>query len=398
MLSEDVRNAFVEKKKRHTDDNDEEILLLKDYILSTECTDDIKRLIRGDYYFDVPRRFYIRRADTKRKRVCYKFSPKNNYILKLMAYVLMDYDSLFSDSLYSFRKYQDHRTFFGRIKEVDPDRKLYVLKTDIHSYGESLDQDILLSLLEPIVGRDRDFYNFLKWFITRNEYTDQGKVVKERFSIQPGAPIGSFFNNVYLMDMDRYIEAHSRFYMRFADDIAVYCDSLSECERIRDYISDFIKQRKLCINLDKTRIYSPGEEYAILGIAVGTGEYDISRDSLDKIMFKMERRANNLLRRIWKKKISKEEAQRIYIAYLNNYFYGKREEKGEINWTTWSFGIINSTKGLMELDHHVQNLIRMVSTGKKSGKRYNTNYEDIKEAGYKSLVHAYYHGVDKISK
>jgi hypothetical protein len=396
MQSVEVRQAFCAKKTKHlVKFDDEETNQLCTYIMSEECVSDIKRLMEGDYYTGIPSRFYIRKTATNRRRVCYRFPLKDKFLLKLMAYVLMDFDFWYTDSLYSFRKDMDHRHFFKKLKALDPNRELYVLKMDVHSYGESLDQDILLECMEPMFKEDPEIFSYLKWLIKRNQFYFKGKLHTERISIQPGIPVGGLMNNVYLMEMDRYVEAHSRLYMRYSDDIAVFLDSYEECIEMKNYILSVMDEKKLIINEDKTAIYAPGEAFEILGIRVEPNQvYDIARNSVSKILFKMKRKTKRLLKKVQRKRIPKDKALFILMKYVNQYFYGCFNDAKDLNWTRWSYGIITTDETLKFIDNYVQNCLRAVASGKGTNARYRVTYSDLKEAGYISLVHSYHHGYD----
>ncbi len=394
MQDAEVRQAFCEKKTKHLAQlDDEEVQQLCTYMMSEVCVSDIRRLMSGEYDTGIPTKFYIRKSASNRRRVCYRFPLEDKFLLKLMAYVLMDYDSWYADSLYSFRKTLNHKYFFEKLKKIDPDRGFYVLKTDVHSYGESLDQDVLLACADPMLRDDPDLHAYLKWLIRRNQFYYKGELHHERVSIQPGVPIGGWMNNVYLMEMDYYIEAHSRLYMRFADDIAVFLDSYEECVEMKDYILSVMAEKKLTINEEKTAIYAPGEPFEILGIKVGKDRvYDIAENSVSKILFKIRKKTRKMLKKIRRNRISREKALSIMIKYVNQFFYGCFNDTKDMNWTTWSFGIITTDETLKYIDSYVQNCLRAVASGKSTNARYRVTYEDLKKAGYISLVHSFHHG------
>lgn len=391
MADPEVRKAFLAKKELHAAPNDEEFDFLRSYLLSDECTEDIRRLQSGDYFLAVPRRFRIKKIASTRRRICYSFPLKDKILLKLMTFVLMDYDDIFSDSLYSFRKSNNHRNFFRKLRRADFFRKKYVLKTDIHAYGESVDQDILLDILRPIFEHDPDFYSFLNWFMKRNLFYEKGKLCHERVSIIPGTPIGSFFNNVYLMELDRYLEAHSRLYMRYADDIAVFTDTREEAEELSAYVRDIVRKQKLEINEEKTKIHEPGESVSLLGIRLSPGEFDIAPESVRKITFKLKHKRNKLLKYKRKYKMTDEESLARGIHFVNQYFFGKQDDNSDLNWAVWAYGIINTTKTLHFIDSTAQDVLRSIGSGKLGDARYRITYEDLTKAGYRSLVHDYYH-------
>ena len=103
MLDIKVRHAFIERKENSYSISEQELDELKSFILSSDCVRDILRLKEGDFYFAPPRRTKLRKKDSNRRRIIYRFALNESIILKLMAFVLHDYDHLYSDSLYSFR-------------------------------------------------------------------------------------------------------------------------------------------------------------------------------------------------------------------------------------------------------------------------------------------------------
>ena len=89
--------------------------------------------------------------------------------------------------------------------------------------------------------------------------------------------------------------------------------------------------------------------------------------------------------------IPNDELLDIGVRYMSDYFFGKVDNGNELSWTTWAFGIINTTKTLEYIDLTVQNCLRSIASGKTGNARYRISYDELKKAGYKSLVHSYYH-------
>ena len=54
--------------------------------------------------------------------------------------------------------------------------------------------------------------------------------------------------------------------------------------------------------------------------------------------------------------------------------------------------MITQTDGLERLDRYVQDCIRVVGSGKLGNAKYRIRYKDMCGAGYRNLVHAYFHG------
>ena len=77
-------------------------------------------------------------------------------------------------------------------------------------------------------------------------------------------------------------------------------------------------------------------------------------------------------------------------VYCNRLFFGRRD-KSDLSWAKWLFPVISSSSSLRELDRYSENAIRYVYWGSFREKRYRTTYKELKEMGFKSLVHDYYH-------
>ena len=64
----------------------------------------------------------------------------------------------------------------------------------------------------------------------------------------------------------------------------------------------------------------------------------------------------------------------------------------DLTWSFWYFSVLTTTKSLNEIDRYAQECVRYLISGKRTKARFNVRYEQMKELGYKSLVHAFYEG------
>lgn len=408
MTDHNYRTRFLDKIRGSLRLPDEEKEAICTYIGSDQSLADINRLMQGDYYFPYPRQSFVRKGHSNRRRTVYSFPQKESFLLKFMAFVLMDLDEIYADSLCSFRKSYTYlrtgkgqgelrkgtrtRDFFKKIQMIDPDRELYVLKTDFRDFGDSVDQDVLLGMLEELFKEDPTFFSFIRWLFTRNRFYRKGQLIEQRVSIIDGLPIGNFMTNVYFHDMDFVIEEKAIIYMRYSDDIAAFFKTKEEAEEAFSMIRKYADVRKESFNEKKTRIFAPGEEVEILGIQVFKGGLDIGTEAEKKLEEKLKKQADRQLRYLSYHKITKEEAMHRMIRYVNRKFYGYIKDGHELNWVIHAFPIITRTDMLKKLDHVTQDCIRICGSGRKTNAKYRIRYEDMVRAGYRSLVHAFYHG------
>ncbi len=395
MCSEEYKLAFATKLEEKKFNIQEEIKRnIIQYINSNTFDEDMRRLFAHDWFLPPPRQVMIKKRASNRYRFVYCFDGNVGYLLKYMTFVLQDFDYLHVDSLCSFRK--DNRTniFFHNIRKIDPDRKLYIAKADVHNFGGSIDQDILLDRIQPIFCEDPDFLAFAKWLMTRNEFYRHGRLVKERVSIIEGLPIGNFFNNIYLRDMDMILEPEAVLYMRYTDDIAFLTDSMEKAKWAMDTIRKYVQRGNQTINEEKTHIYTPGEEVELLGIQMFPGGFDIGDYAIQKLLGKLRHFCDRKLRRISYGKCTCQKAMHDMIRFYDRMFFGKVLNDHELNWVVHAFPIISRIDGLKKIDAYAQDCIRIAGTGKKTDAKYRMRYKDIKNNGYRSLVHAYYHGYE----
>lgn len=84
-----------------------------------------------------------------------------------------------------------------------------------------------------------------------------------------------------------------------------------------------------------------------------------------------------------------ERAVSSVIRKYNQKFY-QVKNSSNLTWSLWYFPIINTSKGLNEIDLYMQECLRYVKTGKHNKKNYNLKYKELKQMCYRPLVSEYY--------
>jgi len=389
------KQAFLRKKNGDRYADQEELKCMNEYVLSERFDPDIDRLIRGDYYFDLPTLILVRKGHSDRRRKAFSFSPENKVILQYLTFMMMErYDDRFPDTLYSFRKDRPVRRLFYEIRKVDPDRQKYVVKADVQSFGESIDPEVLGEMLKVWFSDEPEFYAFLMWLITRNEYIRSGHVEQGFTSVLPGNPIVSFLQNIFLLELDDDLREISLIYSRYTDDICMICEDRETAERGMRLLREKLRLLRLTVNGEKTEILEPGQPFDLLGIRFAAEYCDIADNSYFKVCARMKHRADNLRRKVSEGKISREEGLRRMSGFINRYYYGI-EEENEKRWIDQFFPFINRVERLEKLDHLSQECFRVIATGRHTNAKYRFRYSEIKKLGYVPLVHSYYRYRDR---
>ncbi len=384
----DEWQAFLEHKlaqgnisRRDTDE-------LKNFIENEEYL-PIVRKIRNGESFDPPARKLISKSKADRKRAVYTFGRQESLVLKLVAFMLRDYDSVFAPNLYSFRNDRGVKRATEdilRIKDLD---RRYVYKVDISDYFRSVDIELLLPGLEEILSDDRPLFLFIKGLLECPYAVVDGEVIEDRKGIMAGVPISAFLANVYLLSLDRYFYENKIPYMRYSDDIIVFARDEEQLGSCIEKIAQTLAERRLSVNPEKETVTKPGEKWEFLGFSYHMGVIDISDVSFEKLKAKMRRKTRALSRWASRKGASGERAASAFVRRFNAKLFDN-PVYSELTWTRWFFPVINTDRTLKEIDAYMQECIRYLSTGKRTKAKYSCRYEDIKALGYRSLVNEYY--------
>lgn len=335
----------------------------------------------------------VNKSGVAKKRVVYSFPNDFNMVLKLLTYLLFRYDHLFAPNCYAFRRQYGVRDAVHCLRRTKDLHKKYCLKVDISNYFNSIDVPLLLEKLRFLEPQDSAIYNFLVHLLTADKaiYEEDGRqqILTEKRGAMAGTPISPFLANVYLMEMDHAFEKEGALYFRYSDDILLFADTEAELAKLQERLYSYIETHKLALNPSKVHFSKPGEGFDFLGFSFKDYQVDLSHVTIQKMKDKIKRKAHALRRWQHKKELSGDRAAKGFIKAMNRKFYDKGDGT-EFSWSRWFFPCLTTDEGLKEIDAYMQQYIRYCVTGRHYKGNYRTTYQQMKEWGYRSLVHEYY--------
>ena len=347
----------------------------------------------GTYTFSIPKKKLVNKIGTDKKRVVYCYSKEENYILKFITYHLFKYDHKICDNCYSFRKNYGVKRAIDSIRYHKNLENMYCYKVDIKNYFNSINVPKLLDILKDVID-DKKLYVLIKDLLVVDKAYLDGKLIEEKRGAMAGVPFSPFLANIYLGDLDKYFYDNNILYARYSDDIIVFANTKEELDAYINYIYKFIKEYELDINKSKEYIFLPHESWNFLGIKYQDKIVDLSDITLDKIKGKIRRKARALYRWRIRKNLDGDPAIKAMIKCFNRKFF-EVKDVNDLTWSRWFFPLINTDKGLHEVDLYLQQYLRYLSTGKHTKTNYNVRYSKLKEYKYKSLVNEYYKSKEK---
>jgi len=210
------------------------------------------------------------------------------------------FDSSFIQDTYACRKGKGMHAALLRFRRHLA-RHRYVLKCDIRKYFQSIDHEILRSLLARRIG-DRKLMELLSRIIdSRSEPTEAPKGCLEREEgLDPverkrGIPIGNltsqFFANLYLDRFDHWLTEDLRAgpYLRYADDFCIFGDDKNWLAQVRGAIMEYLGGLRLTLHDGKSRIYTLREGVEFLGFRHLPGRVRIRKENTKRFRQRMRR-------------------------------------------------------------------------------------------------------------
>ena len=389
MLSErEVWDGFLEHKRKSDFFPKGEERALREFIEREEYLPVCERIARGEP-FPLPSVIRVNKSHTDKKRTVFVFPESENYVLKLMAYLLYEYDGIFHRNLYSFRRRVGVKQALISLLKKNGGNRLYSYKVDIHDYFNSVDTDIITGILEERLKDDPALMRFLVALLREPRAKVGGEEAVVQKGIMAGVPISGFLANLYLNELDGWFYSRGIPYARYSDDIIVLAESEESLCEYEGVIKEYLRKMKLEVNERKELRSAPGEDWEFLGFRISTNAVDISASSLRKMKDKMKRKADALVR--WRKRRGAEPnwAVRAHIKHFNRKLYENRSEH-ELTWCKWYFPTINTPESLHILDEYMVACLRYIATGRYTKANYNLRYETLKQLGYRSLVNEFY--------
>ncbi|MBU3925058.1 hypothetical protein KJ854_03925, partial [Patescibacteria group bacterium] len=185
--------------------------------------------------------FYVQDPKLRKiNKACVKDRVLHHAVFRILYSI---FDSVFIFDSYSCRIGKGTHRAVNRLQGFaakvgkNNAQKCYVLKCDIKKFFDSVNQDVLVSLIENKV---KDFG--VIWLV---------KEIIKSFSIlsNKGLPLGNItsqlFANIYLNELDQFVKHRLKvkYYVRYSDDFVILSGDKEYLEELIFKIGEFLKER-----------------------------------------------------------------------------------------------------------------------------------------------------------
>lgn len=271
------------------------------------------------------------------------------------------YEKQFSENSYGFRPRRSAHDGIRKSQGNIQEGYKYVVDMDLEKYFDTVNQSKLVEIMSRTIKDGRVIsliHKFLKAGVIVKHKMEETKI-----GVPQGGNLSPILSNIMLNELDKELESRGHRFVRYADDLLIFCKSQKSAERTLTNILPFIEGKLfLQVNREKT-VVDEAIRVQFLG-------------------FSFYKRAGETKVRIHPKSVAKMKAR---IKELTSRSNGKGNEARAdqlkryiIGWTNY-FKIADMKSLLRATDEWMRRRIRMVYW--KQWKRVRTRFANLRSFG-----------------
>lgn len=269
------------------------------------------------------------------------------------------YEPQFSPTSYGFRPHRSAHDALLKCGKYISAGYVFTVDMDLEKFFDTVCHSKLIEILSRTI-KDGRVISLIHKYLNSGVLIG-GKKEDSPVGVPQGSPLSPLLSNIMLNELDKELERRGHLFVRYADDLVIFCKSRRSAHRTLDNLLPFIETKLfLKVNKDKTHVAYMRDiqflSYAF-GRSNGKCQFYIHVDSIKKMKIKIREltRRNNG----WSYEYRKQRLTWYIRGWLNYFkFAGLKSRIKE--WDGW-------------LRHRIRMCIW------KSWKRVRTRYRNLKK-------------------
>jgi RNA-directed DNA polymerase len=220
----------------------------------------------------------------------------------------------FSEHSYGFRPNRSAHDAVRAAQAHVKAGKSHVVDIDLKSFFDHVNHDRLMHQIGRKV-RDKGLLRVIGEMLRAPMRQPNGQEQPRREGTPQGGPLSPLLANITLHPLDLELEKRGLSFVRYADDIAIFCASARAAERVAASVIGWIERElKLPVNRDKSGS-GPSDGSALLGFRLET-------DGTIRLAPKSVERLKDKVRELWeaRQSLTSEELRDQWRSYIQGWW------------------------------------------------------------------------------
>lgn len=271
------------------------------------------------------------------------------------------YEPQFAETSYGFRPGRSCHDALKKSQEYLNQGYVWTVDMDLEKFFDTVNQSKLIEILSRTI-EDGRVISLIHRFL-RAGAVWCGRFDETKQGIPQGGPLSPLLANIMLNELDRELEARGHKFVRYADDMVIFCKSKASAIQTLNHITPYIEKKLfLKVNMEKTVVaYASKIKFLGYGFYIGKSgfRFRVHTKSQRKLWDKLKGLTN-------RRKIIELEEWKLKLKYAI------------VGWVNY-YKLADMWKFLERTDEWLRRRIRMVIL--KKWKRVRTKYKNLRQLG-----------------
>ena len=271
------------------------------------------------------------------------------------------YEPKFAETSYGFRPKRSTHDALRKCREYLEAGRVWTVDMDLEKFFDTVNQPKLMEILARDI-RDGRVLSLIHKYL-RAGAVEWGRFEDTEIGVPQGGPLSPLLGNIMLNELDHELERRGHKFVRYADDMVIFCGSKASAEQMLEHIIPYIEGKLfLKVNREKTVVAYAGK-IKFLGYGFYKSQRGFRLRVHKKAQAKMRTRIKELTSR----------------RYVNDYEGWKKSLKQFITGWVNYYKLADMKSLLLSTDEWMRRRTRMVFW--KKWKRVRTRYRNLRKLG-----------------
>jgi len=199
------------------------------------------------------------------------------------------FEPQFSKTSYGFRPRRSAHQALRKCAEYITNGNIFTVDMDLEKFFDTVNHSKLIEVLSRTI-KDGRVISLIHKYLNAGVMIGNSEF-KTFIGVPQGGPLSPLLSNIMLNELDKELERRGHQYVRYADDLIVFCKSRRAANRILEHILPFIEKKLfLKVNREKT-VAAHYRDIKFLSYAFsrrkGKAELIVHRSSIAKMKVKI---------------------------------------------------------------------------------------------------------------